>query len=159
MNYLSRLNRDSYEFAISEGNGAVPRKPAFPSRDDERTKMSIDAFLKVLDKADDLCCLVEEASSDGGHKVVLKHIITEQTAKLSIIYSGKEYFAKVALGECTQLSVQEGPEKAAERIVSHLEGKCDSKIYKQRKSPETIFGGALKVNMEPGRYDHLTEDF
>lgn len=115
MSYLSELDRVSYNFSAGE-RSCQPKNP--------ESRLSVVAFLKVLDDVADLECIVQENTDGCLHNCVLKHAGTDAKASLKINYGGNNgYLAKVLLqtkdGQ-RQVSVQNGIDVAARKIMKYL---------------------------------------
>jgi hypothetical protein len=150
MTYAKQLNRVSYELVFSRPG--VPRHAVVSRRNDERSRASIDAFLRVLDNADELECIASQAETSGGFRVTVTEVHTERSATLSFTYSGREYSARVVLGAKEQLSVKVGADAAAKALLDYLKGQ-ETKKHKTRSIP------ILAVSDDEDKYAHLAQRF
>ena len=137
--YLPNLDRSTYELVLAEaqyekGQLVKPKLVATPRvEQDNRSSLSIESFVKVLDKADSLDSIVDETVHPDGIVLVMTNINTNKKAILTLRYSGETYTTGITLGMHKQVSFKGGVKKAVEIVEDYLLNK--RKETSKRYSP------------------------
>ncbi len=124
--YLPNLDRSTYELILADakyerGQLVKAKQVATPRFEgDNRSRLSIESFVKVLDRADSLDCIADETTHPDGVVVVMTHVGTNKKAILTLRYSGEDYTASITLGLQKQVSFKGGVKKAMEIVEDHL---------------------------------------
>ena len=124
--YLPNLDRSTYGLVLADaqyerGQLVVPKKIVNPRfEDDNRSRMSIESFVKVLDRAASLECIADEESHQDGVVVVLTNVNNSKKAVLTLRYSGDDYTASITLGMHKQVSFKGGVKKAVQIVEDYL---------------------------------------
>ena len=151
--YLPNLDRSTYELLLSaavyqRGQLVKPKQIAVPRIEgDNRSRMSIESFVNVLDRADSLECIAEETFHSDGIVVVMTHIDTKKKAILTLRYSNEDYTASITLGMHKQVSFKGGVKKAAELVEDHL-------LNKRKETTKRLF-----LSDADHEYAHFEEQF
>lgn len=152
MTYLQRLNRSSYALETAaavydKGRLVSERKVSVPKEDDNRSRMSLKAFLGLLDKAESIDCIAEENVQERGLEVVMTSVNTEKNAVLRIRYSNGNYTAEVLLNGHREISLKGGAEKASKVIEDYLLGKRTTKQLQIARDelPEDVLDEAYSI--------------
>ncbi len=156
--YLPNLDRSTYELVLAEaqyvrGQLIKPKQVVMPRfGGDDRSSMSIESFVNVLDRSDSLECIAEETPHPDGIVVVMTNINNNKKAILTLRYSGKDctpkdYIASITLGVHKQVSFKGGVKKAVEIVEDYLLNR--RKETTKRYSPDG----------SEGEYAHLEEQF
>ena len=158
--YLPNLDRSTYELVLAEaqyvrGQLVKAKQIAAPRvEEDNRSSMSIESFVKVLDRADSLECIADETTHQDGIVLVMTNINNNKKAILTLRYSRedstnriKDYTASITLGMHKQVSFKGGVKKAVEIVEDYLLNK--RKETTKRYSPDG----------SEGEYAHLEEQF
>ncbi len=121
---------------------------------------SIAAFLGIMEKSDDLGCIVEESTKGSVLSVKATNVGTLAEATLTINYGGRYgYHAKVMLGNGDQVSVEGGSETAMRRIVNYLNDP-QSVERKRLTSKQPVRVPADDVEPDPScRFAYLEDEF
>ena len=158
MNYLQKLNRETYDFTHTFAAYGDKGKEVRPARilripgSDERSRKTVSAFVPLMDRAESIDCIVDESMGNTCFSVQLTNVNTERSAALKLTYSGELYSAKVALGG-EQLSVKSGVSEAQQAIVNYLNAVPEEK--RKTRSIKIV----QSADLEDDKYAHLEEEF
>jgi len=149
---ITGLNTATYDFS-KEGRLLKPKNSASCG--------SIAAFLGIMEKSDDLGCIVEESTKGSVLSMKATNIDTLAEATLTINYGGRYgYHAKVMLGSGDQVSVEGGSETAMRRIINYLNN--PQSVEKKRatdKQPVRVSADDGETDPFYRRFGHLEDEF
>jgi hypothetical protein len=158
MAYLQNLNRSNYELEIAaaiydKSKLVFQRKVAVLKSDDNRSRMSLKAFLGLLDRAESIDCIVDE-KRENGVEVVMTNVNTSKNAVLRIRCSNGNYTAEVLLNGHREVSFKAGAETASKTIEDYLLGRKTTKQLQIVRDAE-----GLPEDVLDGEYSFFTRKF